>query len=294
MSDLSDEERLVELEAAVAFLFEKRDGLNREAERRREERDRLNESFRSVRANATEERDKRDELNRRVANIKKRMDGLRQELGAKREELARMDVGDERRRPPPRSRLEEELRRIEWELSTTPTLEMLDREARLSERAGEIRRALDEHGRLDAEENRRLVSLAGSKAVEVEIRRGREEMRQLHEASQGHHERMLQLYRQADEEKERADEAHAAFLEIVSALKEVNAELDGILGEAREIRGRLRRAERSVAARRAQEVKAMKRELKEEAQRKLDRGEKLSLDELKLLYGEDEEEEEPP
>lgn len=291
---MSDEERLAELETAAAFLFEKRDGLNKEAEHRREERDRLNESVRSLRANATEERDRRDELNRRVAEIKKRMGGLRQELGAKREELARLDVGDERRRLPPRGRLEEELRRIEWELSTTPTLEMLDREARLSERAGEIRRALKEHERLDAEDDRRLVSLAGSKAVEVEIRRSREEMQQLQEASQGYHERMLQLHRQADEEKEKADEAHAAFLDSVSALKEVNAELDGVLGEAREIRGRLRRAERSVAVRRAQEVEAMKRELKEEAQRKLDRGQKLSLDELKLLYGEDEEEEEPP
>jgi len=290
----ADEERLAELETAVALLFEKRDGLNREAERRREERDRLNESVRSLRANATEERDKRDELNRRVAEIKKRMEGLRQELRAKREELARLDGGDERRRLQPRGSLEEELRRIEWELSTTPTLEMLDREARLSERAGEIRRALEEHERLDAEEDRRLMSLAGSKAVEVEIRRGREEMRELHEASQGHHERMLQLHRQADKEKERADEAHVAFMESVSALKEVNAELDGVLGEAREIRERLRRAERSVAARRAQEIEAMKRELKEEAQRKLDRGEKLSLEELKLLYGEDEEEEELP
>lgn len=290
----ADEEKLAELENAATLLFERRDGLNREAERRREERDRLNESVRSLRAGATEERDERDELNRRVAEIKKRMEGLRQELGAKREELARLDGGDERRRLPPRGKLEEELRRIEWELSTTPTLEMLDREARLSDRAGEIRRALEEHERLDAEEDRRLVSLAGSKAVEVEIRRGREEMRELHEASQGHHERMLQLHRQADEEKERADEAHAAFMESVSALKEVNTEIDGVLGEARGIRGRLRKAERSVAARRAQEIEAMKRELKEEAQRKLDRGEKLSLEELKLLYWEDEEEEEPP
>ncbi len=294
MSDLSDEERLAELERAATLLFEKRDRLNREAERRREERGRLNEAVRSQRAGATEERNKRDELNRRVAEIKNRMEELRQELGAKQEELAQLDIGDKRRRLPPRGRLEEELRRIEWELSTTPTLEMLDREARLSDRAGEIRRALEEHERLDAEEDRRLVSLAGSKAVEVVIQRGREEMQELHEESQGHHERMLQLHRQADEEKERADEVHAAFLEIVSALKEVNAELDGVLGEAREIRGRLRRAERSVAARRAQEVEAMKRELKEEAQRKLDRGEKLDLEELKLLYGEAEEEEEPP
>jgi len=98
----ADEERLAELETAAALLFERRDGLNREAERRRKERDRLNEAVRSLRANATEERDKRDELNRRVAEIKKRMEGLRQELGAKREELARLDGVDERRRLPPR------------------------------------------------------------------------------------------------------------------------------------------------------------------------------------------------
>ena len=291
----ADEEKLIELEGKAATLMERRDRLNMQVERQREERDRLNESVKSLRKQAHKERERRDQLNQKIADIKARVEGLRLELDEKREGLTQ--TSEERRggqrRLPPRHILRRDLERIEWELSTTPTLEMREKEDQLTERAGELRRALDEHDRLDAQEDLRLLSIADSKAVEVEIRRGRDEMRELNDAGQEHHEKMIQLHRKADDESERADEAHATFLESIAAVREINAELDVVMGEIREIRGGLRRAVRAGATRRRREIEAMKRELKEEVQRKLENGEKLSLEELKLLY-EDEGEDDPP
>lgn len=291
----ADEDKLIELEGKAATLMERRDRLNGQVERRREERDRLNESVKGLRKLAHEERERRDQMNQRVAEIKARVEGLRLELDEKRERLTQTNEerGSGQYRLPPRHILQRDLERIEWELSTTPTLEMREREAQLTERAGELRRALKEHDRLDAREDQRLHSLADSKAVEVEVRHSRDEMRELHDASQEHHEKMIQLHRKADEESERADEAHAGFLESIAAVREINAELDVAMGEIREIRGGLRRAVRAGATRRRREIEARKKELKEEVQRKLENGEKLSLEELKLLY-EDEEEDEPP
>lgn len=286
----ADEERLAELDRAAASLLERREELKRQSERRREERDRLNGSVRSLRAAALEEKSKRDELNGKVAEIKRRVEELRSELEGRRDDLSKIEGDDERSRLPPRRKLEKELRRIEWELSTTPTIEMVEREDLIAERARQIGMALEEHDRLDAEQDRRLASLADSKAVQLEIRRSVEEMQGLHESSQEHHERMLKLYGEAEEEKKRADEAHARLLETIAAMRNVSAELDPIAGEANEIRGRLRRSEEASSTRRAREVEERKRELREEAQRKLDAGEKLGFEELKLLYEEDEEE----
>ncbi len=292
---MADEERLVELERAAARLLERREELKRQSEQRRDERDRLNGSVRSLRAAALEEKSKRDELNGKVAEIKRRVEELCSELEDRRDNLTKIEGDDERSRLPPRGKLEKELRRIEWELSTTPTIEMAETEEQIAERARQIKMALEEHDRLDVEQDKKLVSLADSKAVQLKIRGSVEEMQELHEKSQEHHERMLRLYSEAEEEKKRADEAHARLLETIAAIRDVNAELEPVLGEANEIKGRLRRSEKASSTRRARDVEERKRELREEAQRKLDAGEKLGFEELKLLYEDDEEgdEEEP-
>jgi uncharacterized coiled-coil DUF342 family protein len=182
--------------------------------------------------------------------------------------------------------LEEELRGIEWELSTTPTMEIRDREAGLVEQAKEIRLELDEHAKLDSQDDAYIHSLADSKAVEVEIRRGRDEMQSLHEESQEHHERMLALYRKADEERKQSDEAHKKFVESLDEIRKVNGELDTVMAELREQRKELKDADRRVAVGRSRAVEEKRKELAEEARRKLEAGEKLTLEEMKLIYGE--------
>ncbi len=196
------------------------------------------------------------------------------------------ELEESRRKLRSRRRLEEELREIEWELSTTPTMEIRDREAGLVERSKELRLELAEHVKLDSQDDEYLHSLADSKAVEVEIRRGRDEMQSLHEVSQGHHERMLALYRKADEERKWSDEAHKKFVECLNELKEVNGELDKVMAKLRELRKELKDADRRVARGRSRAVEEKRKELAEEARRKLEAGEKLTLEEMKLIYGE--------
>jgi phosphoserine phosphatase len=256
-------------------------------DRHRTRRDELNETVKSLRASAAEERDKRNELNDTVAEIKKSREGLRQKLSEKWEHLQQLDeVQRDKPHIPPRWKLEQELQRLDWEQSTTPTIEMKEREDQLIERAAEIRHMLEEHDRLDAEYDKRLMSLADSKAVEMEIRSNIERVQDLHEQSQEHHERMIQLYRKVDEGKELADKAHAEFVEALTEIKKVDAELDGVMDEVRAFRGDLNTRSIVASINRKKSLEEQKKSLMEEAKRKMQAGEKLSLDEMKLIYGE--------
>jgi uncharacterized coiled-coil DUF342 family protein len=286
---LGDEEKLREMESVAVSMLEKRHELDGLAERHKSSRDQLNESVKSLRSQAQSEKEKRDEINEKVAGIKRRVEALRARLDEGRRVLGELEEEHEssRRWLPQRRKIEEELRRIEWELSTTPTLEMRDREEEMIARAGDLRRTLEEHERLDSQNNERVNQLVEVKAVEMEIRAGRGEMRELHDESQKHHELMLNLHRKADEEKERADEAHERFRETLSAIKEIDAELDLVMSEVRGLRRKLREEDRTAASRRERAVEDRREELAAEARRKMESGEKLTLDELKLIYGEE-------
>ncbi len=286
-----DEERLAELEEKADAIRRRRAELNSEAERWKNERDRLNESVKTLRAEAMKHREDRDGANRRVAELKKRIESLRNVLTEKHRRLTEVDAGLEegRRLLPPRRDAKEQLRRIEWEMMTTPTADILDREEALIEEARRLKKTLAAHDELDAREDERLSVLADIKATELGIRGCRDEIARLHENSEANHEKMILLHRGADEERSRADEAHAKFLEHLSAIREVDAELDKVLVEARGMRKRLRELKQRSAAERERKVEAMKRKLMMEAKRKLEAGKRLSLDELKLLYGEEEE-----
>ena len=285
----ADGDRLAELEARLDSLLRRRRELNDLADKRKKTRDELNEAVRSLRDRAGKEREERDGYNEKVAEVKAKITELREKLGDKNGSLSRLDQEQERQRGglPSRRRLENDLQRVEWELATTPTLEIRDREDELVERARGLKALIEEHNRLDALEDRRLESMADSQAVRVEIRGHRDEMQAIRDQGQEHHELMLQLYRKAEEEKGRADEAHASFVEALASIKEVNAEIDAFMPELKELRGKLRRSERSFMERRDRSMRERREELRAIAMKKLESGEKLSLDEMKLIYGED-------
>ena len=285
----ADDEKLAELERTLDGLFRRRDSLREQADKFKGQRDALNEEVRSLREQAASERGLRDELNKKVAEIKGRIDGLREKLDATRGELDHLDGRRDERRSglPPRWRVEQDLQQVEWEMATTPTVEIRDKEEALIERASSLRALLEEHKRLEVQEDVRLDSLAGSQAIGLEIRKGRDEIQAIRDVSQGHHERMLALYRKVDEEGGRADEFHARFVERLEESREVNAEIDVVLPEVRELRKKLKVAGQRLSVRRDQGLRAKREMLLAEAKRKLEAGEKLSLEEMKLIYGED-------
>jgi uncharacterized coiled-coil DUF342 family protein len=276
------------LEAKAKELFEKRDKLNDERGSRKKERDQLNESVKSLQEKAKRSKSERDSVNEKVANCKRKLRNLREHLESKQEKSSEIGIklSENRKNLRPRRRLLEELKEIEWELSTTPTLEIKNRENELIDRAKFISSQIEEHRRLDTQDDIYLMSLADSKAVGIEIQRIRSRMNELHEVGQKHHEQMIAFYKNADNERKRSDEAHRKYLDTLESLEEVNRKLDETLTELRKLRKLSNDEARIIAEKRDMILEEKKKLLIAKAKRKLETGEKLSLEEMKLIYGE--------
>ena len=273
----------------------RRSDLNREVERWKVERDRFNESARKLRVEARSYRDERNRSNQRIADIRNRIEHLQSDIAEKMERLTELDASldRERRKHPMKQDVEERLGRIEWEMMTTPTIDILEREKVLVEEAEALKNELAAHEELEAREDEGLVLQAEIKAAELEMRNQRDEVSRLQEVSKANHERMILLHRKADEERARGDEAHGKFLECLSEVKSIDTDLKVVIEEVTGLRERLREAERVSASEKERELEARKKELLGELRRKLDSGEKLSLDEMKLLYSDEEDEPQP-
>ncbi len=292
--------KLDQLETMASDLRRKRSELFEHVNRWRDERDRINESARKIREEAIKHKEERDTINASVAEVKTKLQPLYDQLDEKRKKLAGIEqqVQQGYRELPKKRRVERDLNTVEWEVMTTPTRELLDRERELElvERANSLRRRLSTFKKPPKRTEATMEATAETKATEMNIRQIRDEMNTLREESQKHHESMLLLHRKADEEREKANQAHAKFVEYLGEVKKAEQELDNISLQIRSIRDGLHADDMKVERDKMAKVNARVEALRQEAQRKMAAGEKLSFDDLQFIYGgkaENEEEEAP-
>ncbi|MBN2252263.1 MAG: hypothetical protein JW701_01095 [Kosmotogaceae bacterium] len=289
-----EENKLDELEAQAAESRDKRNELYEKIKKIREERDRLNNTARATREQAHKHRDERDRVNAKVQEIKQNLGPLFEELDEKNQALAKADklIKEDYKGLPSKKKVQEALRQIEWEVMTTPTKEMLGREDELIQRASKLRRTLDEFKGIEQKQDKKLDHLADKKAVEIEISALREEINKLAEQSQEHHERMILLYDQADKDQEKADQTHTKYVEKIQEVESIKEELNLIMSEIKAIRDGLKAHDNRLDELRKMNTEQRAEALKQAALKKLESGEKLSFEDLKLIYGDEDDEEE--
>ncbi len=289
-----EDKTLDELEAQATELREKRNQLFEEIRKHRETRDRLNESTNKLRDEANKHREERDGINARVHEIKRRLGPLFEELDEKKEKLSKAErqLEDEYRQRPDKGRVARDLKRIEWEVMTTPTREILGREDELVERASRLRHTLDEYRKLEKQEDKRIDILADKKATEIEIRAIRDEMGKLSEESQGHHEKMIMFYEQADAEKKKADEAHGRYVEKIRDVEGVKEEINALMPRIKALRDGVRLEGVKASERRRMSTRQRMEAMREDALKKLESGGKLTFEDLRLIYGDEDDESE--
>ena len=291
-----------QLENMASELRRKRSELYEHVNRWRDERDRINESAHKMREEALKHKEERDKINTRIAEVKAALQPLYDQLDEKRKKLAgiEQEVQQGYRELPKKRRVERDLNSVEWEVMTTPTRDLLDREKELElvERANSLRRRLSTFKKPPKRTEATMEATAEAKATEMGIRQIREEMNQFREESQKHHEAMLLLHHKADDEREKANKAHVKFVEYINEIKKVEGELDSVMSQIKGIREGLRTEDMREERGRMAQINARVDVLRQEAQRKLAAGEKLSFDDLQFIYGskgeDDDEEEEIP
>ncbi|MBS7651970.1 hypothetical protein KEJ13_02415 [Candidatus Bathyarchaeota archaeon] len=257
----------------------------------RAERDRLNESARLLRSEAARWREERDKANLEASEIRSRLKLHYEELKEKRKRLEELEaiLRERRRRTRPKREIRDRITRLEWEVSTTPTLEMLPRERELLEKARALYEELRECEELEEQRNMALMLLSEIKAIEIRVKEYKEKLVKLREVSKERHEKMIIIYRKAEEEKKRADNIHSKILENISEMKKFREELKEVLKEINMVKKEIKEKSMILEAERKILIEERKKEIAEKARRKLEAGGKISLEELKIIFEEKEE-----
>lgn len=284
------EKKLDELEAQAAEVRKTRNTLYDYVKKQRDERDRINAAVKKLREQTQKHRTERDRINAKVQEIKQKLGPLFDELDVKNMRLADVEqkLYQEYKSRPNKDRLQKDLNRIEWEVMTTPTAQMKDREDELIDQASNLKRTLDGFENLEKQEGQKMTYLSDKKATQVEIRAFREEINALSRQSQEHHEKMIMMYEQVDSEKKKADEAHVRYIEKIEETNSVKGELDMIMTQIKALREGLRVADLEQVKQRRMSVEARQETMRQEAVRKMEAGEKLDFEDLRLIYGDEE------
>ncbi|TFH14181.1 hypothetical protein E4H04_10665 [Candidatus Bathyarchaeota archaeon] len=288
-----DENKLDELEAQAAELRNTRNTLFEQIKKLKEERDRLNKTAKAARDQAQKHRKERDRINAKIQEIKQTLGPLFDELAEKNNALAETDraIREEYRGLPSKNKVQEDLKRIEWEVMTTPTREMLGREDELIQRSASLRRTLEEFKGIENKQGKKQDYIAEKRVTETEINALRDEINKLAEQSQEHHERMIIFYDQTDKDKKRADEIHGNYVEKIKQVEAIKEDLNLILPEVNAIRDGLKASDLKISELRKMNTQQRAEAMKQSALRKMENGDKLSFEDLRLIYGEEDDEE---
>jgi uncharacterized coiled-coil DUF342 family protein len=237
----------------------------------RKSQDKLNEiraKLAKVREELQQLRKTRDGLNDTVRALKQTRDRLRdsskEKLGTLRELLKKMSDR------PHASIAEKELAALEWQVQTSPLDKESEKKLMTKIRGLEIK-VSGYHKVLKLREE---ITKQRDEADQVHAR-----IQELAAESQKHHEDIVRLSEAFQALRVKRDEQQKSFDDLRTKAAEINAHFVEIRNELTDDEERMRR----------QKEEALKVALRDEAQRKLSKGEKLTLQELGALYEGEEE-----
>lgn len=285
----SDELKLDALEIQATELRTTRNTLFDQIKKLKEERDRHNKSSRASREQAQKHRAERDRINAKIQEIKQKLGPLFDTLNEKNDALDEADraIRAEYRGKPRKETVQKDLERIEWEVMTTPTTQMLGREDEMLQRASELKKTLESYKAIEEKQGKKQGVLADKRATQTKIGIMRDEINQLAEQSQEHHERMILFYEQTDKDRAKADEVHGRYVDKIKEVDLIKQDLNFIMPQVYAMRDGLKASDLKVAELRKMNAQQRADAMKKEAMDKMGRGEKLSFEDLRLIYGEE-------
>lgn len=272
------------LEKQAAPLRESRDQLNEESRKWVEKRNSYNTEIRRMREEAFSYKDRRDALNKAVQELKGKREQAKTELLTKREEL---NYADERiRELSSKASLKEAFarrrsRELEWHIQTSSL--SLAEEKRTIAQVKELEIELAVHGEI-----RKLKKAASNNISEIRRLRStideyHSELSELAKNSQECHEEMMSSLGQADKLSKEAEEAHQNFIKIKKEADGIHKSYSTLIAQIREIERQIREIDENVHREQIKKALESREKVSQQAQQKLETGEKLTFDEFKIL-----------
>ncbi|MEM3045862.1 MAG: hypothetical protein QW057_02135 [Candidatus Bathyarchaeia archaeon] len=284
------EKALSILNSQMRELAETRAMLVKEADLLRGERDRLNDEhreavgrLRELRSRERKNREQIDELRGKIAEERKQLEAARNESQQLTEQVAQAK-SEVKTRP---EDVENELRQLDWELQTSPT-DMV-REKELMKRVRELSVEQRRHEKIGELELLQAGARAKQLGFRLSLDRDWAALKELLKARDSLRAELTELMTEVASLKSKADEAHKRYLDKRASIDSLSAKMKETALEIRGLRDRVAARRREEEAKRQEEERSKLRALAEETKRKLERGEKITLQELQALSVDEEE-----
>lgn len=266
----------------IATLKEQRNITNAETKIYVKKREKLNGQFKKMRQEINELEKKRDSINEEVKNLKQQRDEAHTKIRANIEKVKAnsQKIAELKKKTSKESRrnLKKEFEDIEWKIQTT-SLDMHE-EKKLIEHVKQLETQLSTHKKIDKHTIEITKLKKEIEALETKADLTHEKLIQRAQESQEIHSKMMAQISKIKEVKAEANSMHDAYIQAREKVKPLNDEIKKLSEE----RKKLQDKQREENEKRKKNIeKALKEKLETQARNKLNRGEKLSLEEFKLL-----------
>jgi uncharacterized coiled-coil DUF342 family protein len=224
---------------------------------------------------------RRDELNRKVRELKSSRNVARDAAVTERERLEKLKTKSvqisERMDGSPRRALEE-FNRLEWKMQTTTLTPKGEKE--LIKRLKELEAQVLVAKKAEALRYKILGTKATIGGKRLQAQSLHEQMTKIVEESEVIHKKLIDVAASASTAKDEADKAHAAFVEALRGADDAHREYVMNLVKIRELRQEIAQSGPLAKLRKGQEVRE---KLERSGAEKLGQGKRLSLEEFKAL-----------
>jgi len=266
----------------LAKLREQINNANAETQKHVEKRNKLNEQFKKLRLEIRQLKNERDNLNEKVKTLKQQRDKSRAKIKANVEKVkVHSQKITELKKKTPRVRrreLQKEFEDIEWKIQTTP-LDMQE-EKRLVENVKQLETHLNIYKKIDVHVKKIAELRKELESLEAAAESAHQKLTEMAERSQEIHAKMITKIGESKSIKGEADSLHGAYVQAKEKTKPLHEEFKRLTEHRKKLQDVVREEDEK---RKKNAEKALKEKLEAQARNKLQRGEKLSWDEFRLL-----------
>ena len=275
-----------QLNQRISELKTQKQTIDSETQDRADKRDKLNEQFRNLRSEITDLRSQRDTLNDEVQNLKLQRTAVRDQIREKIDKIKKLrpksKVLAETRPSRSHQSLQQEVESIDWEIQTSILTK--EEEKELVEQVKELEEQLVAHKKYEHLITKIHALQEEIMVVDAQGKAFHDKLKGTAQRSQTIHQKMLEKIEESKKVKAEADKFHQLFVEGREKSRAVQAEISSVSTRLRQLRGEIK-GEEAQEKRRSEE--SLREKIESEAREKLQRGDKLTLDEFKLLAGDD-------
>jgi len=253
-----------------------------------QKRDNLNDKFKNLRQEINAFKNERDALNEKVKMLKQQREKTRAKIRTYIEEIKnnRQKIEELKKKTARENYriLQKEFDDIEWKIQTT-SLDMKE-EKRLVERVKQLETRLSVYRKIDHHIKKISELQKKLELFETNADATHKELTEIAERSQSTHAKMVAKIAESKNIKAEADKLHSTYIQEKEHAKPLSEKIKNLTEQKRKLQAAIRVEDEK---RKKSVEQALKEKLGSQAKDKLQRGEKLSWEEFKLLTDEDSE-----